>query len=521
MTEARATVTRRQGISRIWLVPIVAILLGAWMVFYTWRNQGVDITIELATAEGIEAGKTKVKALSVAVGLVETVVLNDDLESVTVTAEIQRSAVPLLRKDTQFWVVTARVGAGGVTGLGTILSGGYIELSPGTSSKGARDFVGLAVPPITASGTPGLNLLLESARAGSVGTGDPILYKGFRVGSIESATFDVESQQMQYRAFVDAPYDDLVNARTRFWNTSGIQFSATADGIELTTGSLRSLLLGGIAFGLPEGVSAGEAVEDGASFELYPDRKTSEVHPYHHSTEFVVEFARSLRGLKPGAPVEYRGLPAGQVERILLEELVTETAQGEGAPIPVLIRLQPGRLAFDDSEEGVEQLRRTVAAAVANGLRATLSTGNLLTGSLYVALDMYPKERPAELDRFASWTTIPTIPSGLEGIQVQVISLLEKLNSLPLERIARSADGTLRGAGKTMVELDSTLQELRVLLASQGIQTLPKSLEDSLAELNRTLRSLEGLAGTLEAQPNSLIFPRAHQADPEPPVGTQ
>ena len=521
MSEAQAVVSRRQGISRIWLVPIVAVLLGAWMVVYTWRNQGVEITIQFANAEGIEAGKTKIKALSVEVGVVESVVLNDDLESVTVTAQIERAAIPLLREDSQFWIVTARIGAAGISGLGTLVSGGYIELSPGTSEKTARRFGGLAVPPVTPSGTPGLNVLLVSDRAESVGTGSPVLYKGFRVGSIESAEFDVESQKMHYGAFVDAPYDDLVNGKTRFWNMSGIHFSATAEGIELDTGSLQSLLVGGIAFALPEGVAAGEPVEDGASFELYPDRKAIDARPYRYSTEFVVEFASSVRGLQPGAPVEYRGLASGQVERILLEELTNEGGEGEGAPIPVLIRLEPGRLLMGDTEEGVETLRRTVDRAVKNGLRATLSTGNLLTGSLYVALDVYPDEKTQELGSFAGWRTIPTIASGFEGILVKLTALLDKLNALPLDSVADSADGTLKSAEKTMAELERTLGEMRALLASEGVQTLPESLDRSLAELNRTLQSLEGLASTLEDQPNTLIFPRAPVADPEPPAGTR
>jgi len=520
MGEAQAVVTQR-GLSRIWLVPAVAALLGVWMVVYTWRNQGPEITVVFSTAEGIEAGTTKLKARNVDVGLVESVELGEDLESVVVTAQMERSAMPLLRDDTQFWVVRARIGTGGISGLGTIVSGGYIELAPGTGERGSRHFVGLDDPPITPTGTPGLNLMLVSEQAGSVDTGNPILYRGFRVGRIESANFDVESQEMQYQAFIEAPYDDLVTDKTRFWNMSGLAFSASPDGIELTTGSLETLLLGGVAFGLPKGVERGERAEDGAVFELYPSRESIDVRPYRHGVEYVVEFASSVRGLKPGAPVEYRGLPSGRVDRILLEELASEGQEGGGSPIPVLIRLEPGRLEMGDSEAGAAILTRTVAAAVGNGLRATLSTGNLLTGSLYVALDMYPDESPAELGKFAGRPTIPTISTGLEGIQVKVTALLDKLNALPLDDVARSADDTLRSAGTTLEQLEETIAELRALIASEGMQTLPRSLEASLAELDRTLQSMRSLATTLEDQPNALIFPRDHEADPEPPAGSR
>jgi paraquat-inducible protein B len=514
MNETPATVTRRRRIAPIWLVPIVAVLLGLWMVVYTYRNRGPEITIVFSTAEGIEAGKTKIKARSVEVGLVESVLLGEDLESVVMTARLERSATPLLRSDTQFWVVRPRVGAGGISGLGTIMSGGYIELVPGEGPEGRREFTGLDDVPVTPAGTPGLKLGLVSEKAGSVSAGDPILYKGFEVGRVESAEFDVETQQVRYGAFIEASYKGLVTTTTRFWNASGLSFSATADGIEMSTGSLQSLLIGGVSFGVPEGLEPGGPVESGASFILFPDYESINVHPYRHSLEYVVRFARSVRGLSPGAPVEYRGLPAGHVERLLIEEMVEKGAQGRtGAPIPVLIRLEPGRLRMGDSEEGVSILSERVERSVRNGLRATLSTGSLLTGKLYVSLNVYPDEAPAELGSFAGRPTIPTISSGLEGIEQRVASLLDKLNALPLEDVAASADQTIQ-------ELERTTAELRVLLASDELQSLPASLDATLAELARTLQSVAGLATTLSDQPNSLIFPSEPERDPEPVVGS-
>jgi paraquat-inducible protein B len=513
MNDTPATVKRRRRIAPIWVVPIVAVLLGLWMVVHTYRTQGPDITITFATADGIEAGKTKVKALSVELGLVTSVELGEDLESVVVTARLERSAIPLLREDTQFWVVRARVGMGGVSGLGTIMSGGYIEMAPGTGPEGRRDFAGLDEVPVTPAGTPGLHFRVVGERAGSVSTGDPILFKGFQVGRVENAKFDVESNRMHYRAFVEAPYDGLVRKNTRFWNTSGLSFSATAEGIEVNTGSLRSLLLGGVAFGLPEGVEPGDPAESGAEFDLFPDYKSINVQPYLHFLEYVVEFEQSVRGLVPGAPVEYRGLRAGQVDRILIEEAIAATPEKGGVAIPVLIRVEPGRFGLGDSEEGLASLSRRFERAVHGGARATLATGNLLTGSRYVSFDMYPEQGPGEMGSFAGYTTLPTTSSGLEGIQQQVAALLDKLNALPLQDIAVSADQTVQ-------ELERTIAELRVLVASEELQSVPASLETSLAELDRTLESVRQLATTLEDQPNSLIFSREPERDPEPMAGS-
>ena len=525
MADAEATITRKRRFSKIWLVPLVVALLGAWMVFYTWQNEGPDITIHLSTAEGIEAGKTKIKTRSVELGIVETVALSHDLDGVVVTAKLERAALPLLHEDTQFWVVRARIGVGGVSGLGTMLSGGYIELAPGTGPLGRRDFHGLDEPPVTPAGTPGLHLSLVGDPKGSLSPGDPILYDAFTVGRIESSEFDVASQEVHYGAFIESPYDALVSSRTRFWNSSGLSFSATADGIELHTGSLQSLLLGGVAFGLPDDVKPGTPADDGASFRLFRDRKAISERPYHFGTEYVVEFARSVRGLRPGAPVEYRGLRSGSVERIMLREMTegrgSQNEIGEGAPIAVLIRLEPGRLEMGDSAAGIARLEETITASVANGLRATLSTGSLLTGSLYVALDMYRDDPPAEVGRFAGHPTIPTIAGGLEGIEQRVVRLLDKLNALPLDDVTRSADATLRSADGTLSELEQTVAELRLLVASDEVQTLPRSLDSTLAEIDRTLRSLNSLAKTLDDQPNALIFSRDHVADPEPPAGSQ
>jgi paraquat-inducible protein B len=526
MAEARAKVAKRRRISAVWVIPLVSLVLGIWLVVHTWLNQGPEIEIVFRTADGIEAGKTKIKARSVEVGVVDSVVLGGDFESVIVTSRLDRTALPLLREDTQFWVVRARVGTAGISGLGTLLSGGYIELEPGSGAEGCRSFIGLEDPPVTAAGAAGLRLSLTSDQALSVRTGTPILYRGYGVGRVESGEFEMEERQMHYRAFIEAPYDDLVNASSRFWSVSGISFSATADGIELSTGSLEALIRGGIAFGVPSGIEPGPAAQDGAVFHLYGSPKEIDEVPYRHRLEYVVEFARSVRGLKPGAPVEYRGLPIGRVERLLIQELLEYGGGEELSPIPVLIHLEPGLLKLEDSKAGVAELRQDVERAVRYGMRATLATGSLLTGSLFVSLEVYPGAEPAEVGSFAGHPTIPTISSGLQGLEQKISTLLDKLNDLPLDDVAQSVRGTLRSVRGTLQEADGaidslagTIAQLNAIIASDEMQSLPQSIRSSLTELNRTLQSVNALATTLEDQPNTLIFPRQREPDPEPAAG--
>lgn len=535
MSEAKAVVENKHRINAVWFLPIVAALLGGYMVVYTFLTEGPTITITFRTAEGLAAGKTAVKALNVDVGLVENVELADDLTHVIVTAKLDAAAAPLLREDSQFWVVRARVGAGGVSGLGTILSGGYIELAPGEGNRVGRKhrYVGLETPPVTTAGTPGVQIALSSERAGSVSAGDPVVYNGYTVGRIDTAQLDPDTKQVQCTAFIDAPYDVMVTTGTRFWNASGIELDASAQGIELRMASITTLVAGGVEFGVPDGVKPGTAIQNGHTFKLYRSYKEAREEPYQYSVEFVVMFDQSIRGLRPGAVVEFRGVPIGQVERIMLKEFARMRNDGKGDPIPVLISIQPGRLLIGDDQAAVDRLQAGIAKSIRHGLRATLKTGSLLTGALLVSFDYYPEAPDAELGQFAGYTTVPTLTGGFSQIEERVAQILDKVNNLELEATIASANGTLG-------ELEKTLVAARKVIQSDGVQTLPADLDATLVELravlesfshdspffeglnrtvvelNATLQSLKGLAQRLETQPNSLIFSSETGPDPRP-----
>jgi paraquat-inducible protein B len=531
MAEANAKVTKRRRISKIWLIPLVAVVVGVWMVVHHWRIQGPQITITFASGEGIEADKTKIKLRDVELGHVESVRLAEDFQHVVVTSRLEKFASPLLRDDTQFWVVRPRVGPGGVSGLGTLLSGGYIQLSPGNSEKRRRDFFGLEEPPVTPWGVPGMRVKLVSERAGSIGAGDPILYKGFRVGRIDSADFDVDTQSMHYGAFVEAPYDRLVTTSTRFWRSSGVSVTVNMDGISLSTGSLETILIGGVTFGQPASIEPGEAAVAGAVFDLYPNEAAVNERPYKHAVEYVVRFSRSVRGLKPNASVEFRGIPVGRVERILIDQLEVLTNSSEGLSIPVLIRVEPGMIGLPDTEVGAAEMAKAVTNAVRHGMRATLATGSLLTGSLYVSLSMYPDEPVAEVANFWDYPTIPTTGGGLEAIENRVVTLLDKVNAMPLEELIEAIDGAMTSVnalldGPAMRNLpksvESTLADLRTALTGVSADSpLQERLVRTLTELDRTLGTLRNVLETIDEKPNSLIFSREPAKDPEPKVGSQ
>ena len=544
--DPEVVVTAQRKLPAIWIIPIIALLLGVWMVLNHYLTRGPEITITFSTAEGIEAEKTKIKALNVDVGLVESVQLNPDLESVTVVARIEREAAPLLRNDSNFWVVRPRIGASGVSGLGTLLSGAYIELSPGKDKEGKREYRGLEEAPITPMTAPGLHITLLSEDAGSVSAGDPVLYRGYRVGRIENAKFNADTQKLQASVFIESPYENLVTTNTRFWNSSGISFNASASGVSLQTGSIESLLLGGVAFDLPEGANPGSAVKNHTQFELYPDASSINEHPFEHYAEYLLLFDSSVRGLVSGAPVLYRGLRIGTVVDASFKYLHIDMARTEGRAvgIPVLIRLEPGRWLGADSLEAKSKAVSDIQKSVEAGMRATLKTGSLLTGALLVSLDFYEDVDPASIGKAGKYKTIPTISTGLEEIQVKVADLLDKLNELPLTTVLNDMDSTLQQVTLTLTTANQTVRDLNSILENNDTQHLPETisttldelrstlqglspdselyqdLSDSITQLNATLRNIEHLTYTIDTKPNSLIFSKPKQQDLQPKAST-
>ena len=150
----QAAVSKRRGISMVWLIPLVALLIGAFLGYRAYISQGPTITIGFETAEGLEAGKTKIRYLDVVVGTVDAVDIAPDLKRIVVTASMVPGASEYLREQTRFWIVKPRIGVGGVSGLGTLLSGAYIGLAPGDGAA-ARQFTGLEEPPPISANVPG------------------------------------------------------------------------------------------------------------------------------------------------------------------------------------------------------------------------------------------------------------------------------------------------------------------------------------------------------------------------------
>ena len=542
LPEAVAVPRRRFTPQLIWVVPIVAVLVGGWLAVKAILERGPTITISFKTAEGLEAGKTKIKYKDVEIGVVKTITLSPNRKGIVATAELSKQAEEFLREDTRFFVVRPRITAGGVSGLGTLLSGGYIGMDIGKSRETRRDFVGLEVAPIVTGEEPGRQFVLHADDLGSADVGTPVYFRRVTVGQVVATSLDKDGKGVTFTIFINAPYDQYVTRNTRFWNASGIDVSLDAAGFQVHTESVVSILVGGIAFQVLPDLPPEPPADANASFTLFSDRAQAFKAPDTIVDTYLLVFDSSIRGLTPGAPVDFRGVTIGEVVRVGVSINPTTLV----FHMPVEVKIFPRRLLPYQFVGGVLQpassedvRRQRMKLFVERGLRAQLRTGNLLTGQLYVALDFFPNAPKTTVDFAKKPPEIPTIPGTFEELQVTLTGIVKKLDKLQIEEIGGDArkvlaslDETLKGvdvllkrvdadvvpdlrralesAGATLKSADATLKNTDTVLSSDS--PLQSDLRQTLVELNRTLAAIRALADTLERHPESLL-----RGKPSPP----
>src|SRR5260363_47264 len=466
--------------SLVWLVPALAALLGLALVVRALLERGPAITIQFKTAEGIEAGKTKVKYKNVNIGEVKTMTLSEDLSHVRVKVELSRPAQRFAVKDARFWIVRPRVAA--------------------TGDQKGHPFV------------------LHSDQAGSLDIGVPVYYRNLSVGRVVAIEFDPEGAGVMVRIFIDAPYDQYVGMNTRFWHASGVDLRLDASGLKLNTQSLVTIALGGIAFEAPPGQTRGRAAPNNARFYLAADKAEAMRAPDGPPLRILLNFDQSLRGLARGAPVDFRGIALGEVESIGIDY-----APGrKTVRMPVMIKIYPSRLRTRLHKKqpvpALQQRAQLLATLVKNGLRAQLRSGNLLTGQLYVALDLFPNAAPTRFDLARALPELPTMPNTLDQLQQQMADIARRIDRVPFDKIGANLNDVLENANRLFKDLNSQLapQAKDTFRAAQQTfdaaslmlqQDAPvqTDLRRALTALTRALRSLSGLAEYLERHPEALL----------------
>jgi paraquat-inducible protein B len=368
----------------------------------------------------------------------------------------------------------------------------------------------------------GRNFKLRSKVLGGLNFGSPVYFRQIAVGSVVQYR-SLDGGDIELEVFVKAPYDKHVNAATRFWNAGGFDITLDAEGLEIKTQSLVTIVAGGIAFDTMEGIGqdASKQVAEGHEFRLYASHTDSRHQVYTEKHKVLMYFDDPVRGLLPGAPVELRGYKIGQVLDVSFEF----NRDSGDFKIPVLVALEPGRVKVT----GESQFNNTMEQLVTKGLRARLQSGNIVLGKLLVSMDFHPDAPPAQMDFSGAYPVMPTIRGTVGEIMEDARAVATELRQtaksindfLGSESFKGGTDdlaATLAHIKTISAQIDektapqlntvlsgaaSTLEEAQVMLAANS--TTRTEINRLLLELAEAARSIRLLADYLERHPESLI----------------
>ena len=465
-----AKVQKKQRFSLIWLIPLIAALIGSWLAYKYYSERGTIITITFDQASGIEARKTPVKYKDVEVGIVKKVSLSPDLQSVRAQVEIYNEMEDNLGPDTQFWVVSPRVTLRGISGLQTLLSGVNIAMDPGSKGKANDEYAGLTQPPTVSIQSAGQSFELSSERLGSVDIGSPIYYREIEVGEVTGYKLNPDSQKVDVDIFIHAPYHEQIRTNTRFWNASGFELDITTDGINARMESLASLLIGGVAFDT-NFQEPGYPIAEKTAFKLYDNFKLA-----HEDTSpdnkliYTMYFEDSLVGLSEGSAINFQGVKVGQVENISL----LKSPKNDSIRSQVQAALYVDKLSTNASRLEAEKLLQTL---VEKGLRAQLVSSSIVTGALYIAL------------------------TATEDQKVQTLASLNNDYAIIFPSIAALQSIMTFDPSSVVVELNKTLRTASTLIGSNDMRLMLKGLastSDSLGMITKQLAQ-QGISGEVMA----------------------
>jgi paraquat-inducible protein B len=524
-------VRRSRRISIIWLVPLIAVAIGGWLAYDTWSKQGPTIRVTFNSGEGLQPGQSQLKYKDIVFGQVKRLDLTPDKWHVVVTIETTKEAEPLLTDKAIFWIVRPRLFAGNISGLGTLLSGSFVGIKPDVTGTGTKttEFVGHEDPPILEEHIAGTIFHLKAPLIGSISAGSPIFFRDIAVGEVLGWDSKDLTESVDIQAFVRAPYDAYVHSETRFWNASGISVDFSGAGVHVQMESLRALLFGGIAFDTPPDQVKAAAAEPEHVFPLFADRDTANSASYTRTVPGIAYFTGSASGLATDSEVTMHGLKIGLVKDVRLKP---DLAKGT-VVVAVRFEVQPERIV-GIGQRMFKTDEQTVAAMLDRGLRASLESASLITGSQMLSLDFEPNAPPVSVTKDGDDFVIPTTESGgFAQLASSATGVLNKINAMPFGQIGANLNGFLGSLNKATEgpQLKEAVDNLATALASaqrtlnnfnklaQSADKLTTSVDTGygddtrfhrdldrlLVQTDETVRAVRSLADILSRHPEALI----------------
>lgn len=519
----------RKHISIIWVIPLLALLLTATLIWKNNFDHGPVITLNIVAADGIEAGKTLVKFRSVKVGMVKKVELSPDYSSSILTIQMEKNTEKMLHKDSKFWIVKPRIEHTGISGLDTLLSGSYIQMSLGESNVYTDSFTALDKPPVHLSQEKGITFQLLSSSTKRLSVGEAVTFRGFDVGAITDAYFDMDQKKIRYKVFVREPYCELVNNNTKFWVSSGVDVSISTSGLNLNTDSLDSIVSGGVSFEqfMPNEKEI-QPAQEGDEFELYTKRDEARIAALSEGLLYVIMLDQSLGQLSPGSMVSFNGVKVGEV--IKAPWFDDFTAVFESRTLPVLFAIN----TYDFDRHEAQRLIDSYLES--NRLCGQIESSNLLLGQnkldLRIDLEAKCKIKP----EFAKLTSakqegnvltyrgkkvVPLIKGS--SLNEQIDAFMQQLNSLDVAGLSAELQNSLKAFQNAMNAFTSSnaaLEQTQALkkmadafenfnrvVKSYGNDTeLYKSLNQSMQTIERLLKDISPAIKELGQNPSAILF---------------
>lgn len=301
--------------SAIWVLPLIALIIGGWLGWRAYTQQGIEIQVRFESGEGIQVNKTEVVYKGMTVGKVKALALDDEGSNrgVIATIEMNKDVDQYLKTNTRFWLVKPSVSLAGITGLETLVSGNYIAASPGDGEP-TRKFKALSEEPPLSDAKPGLHLTIKADRLGSLNRGSPVFYKQIQVGQVKSYLLSEDQSTVEIKVYIEPTYASLVRKHTRFWNASGISIDANLSGVKVRSESLSSIVAGGIAFATPENRKDSPPTDPSLPFRLYEDFDAAAA-----GIKVKVKLT-DFEGLQAGrTPVMYKGIQVGSLKTLKID----------------------------------------------------------------------------------------------------------------------------------------------------------------------------------------------------------
>jgi len=502
----------------IWLIPLISLIVGGWLIYKYYSSLGPLITIYFKNSGGLEPKRSVVKFRDVAVGKVEDVEILKKSEGVKVYVRMNKDMKPFLNNTTKFWIVKPQIGLGEVKGLDALLSGPYIQMYAMPKGFTKEEFKGLNEPPIDSAILNGKILTLIADSTYGLSEKLPVYFKHLKVGSIRKVQL-TDNAKVKIIISINKKYIKFINNSTKFWNVKKIDISLNKNYLQVSLPTIKELIFGGIVFDTPEKAPFTKKV-----FKLYSSK--SEAFSNHLGNfikykEFIAVFDKQNSSIIPGEVVKFRGFNVGFVKKVNSvfdfnkEKIISY----------VVLKINIGAFMKHKNENIINKLLQ-------RGLSVCIK--NKIPFINFSYLELTFTNKPYKKEFINNKIKLKTIYITQNSIAGKLRKFLDKLNSLPLKSSITNFNLMLKTLtpqiNNTLLSITNTSNSINKLIKNKNINKLLvntnylvknlnkilhaysnnslfyKRVSKTLFDIDNTMNNLNRVIIKIDKRPNSLIL---------------